>query len=451
MHSDVPIYDKPLPELQEHPLFGGQYPVGLMAGGAPLTAPQVPGGDQALRGLLTQQGLKFEETDGRYGQPERSFIVHGPSREQMFHLGKALGQESVIWAPKGHATAELMYTNGPNAGKSHPAHPQYGFHPTEPPPDYYTKLPGKGYVRLHFDQDRLNPVQLPAQPQAPQPMAKQPEMAKAEPLAKRSKNVREQTRNITPVQAMKRRIQYSQSIGLKPKATEDRKDGFPAAARNQVPYSGNFGIEHETAHAMMTPQGQTIRQYQKWLNASADAGKVSQYDDDGNEDDNFEGSNQFHYEGLHDETIANQLENLTDRRAGVGSNMASKFRSVASPDDGDPVADDLDDEATERATDFSRQHRYKTVGTRTPGNRTRTMLNSQVSIPTQDVRNEAAGYVEPFDRGQKFDRYGRKVEPSGIDSKINESAAYGLRGDGRARLRKLMAESRERAAKKVGV
>lgn len=79
MQPDIPVYDKPLPELQDHPLFSGQYPVGLMAGESPLTTPQVRGGDDSLRKLLKQQGLKFEETEGRYGQPENSFIVHGPT------------------------------------------------------------------------------------------------------------------------------------------------------------------------------------------------------------------------------------------------------------------------------------------------------------------------------------------------------------------------------------
>jgi hypothetical protein len=158
MEHDVPIYDRPIPEVADHPLFSGEYPIGLMAGGNPATTPAVPGGDDALRQLLRQQGLKFEETDGSYGAPEHSFIVHGPTREQMYHLGKVLGQESIVYSNRGKH--ELLYTNGPNDTQAHPGHSHYGFHPTQPPADYYTKIPGKGYLRLYFNQDQLNRVPL---------------------------------------------------------------------------------------------------------------------------------------------------------------------------------------------------------------------------------------------------------------------------------------------------
>lgn len=167
--SDIPLYKPETlpPELRQHPLFSGQHRVGIMSGEAPLFPPAVQGGHDALKSLLQHQGLKFDETNGRYGSTERSIIVHGPTREQMYHLGKVLGQETVVFSDRGNH--ELVYTNGPNDGKFHPAHSAIGFHPTQAPPDYYTELPGgKGYFRLHFDFDKLHPAPLrPVQPAQP--------------------------------------------------------------------------------------------------------------------------------------------------------------------------------------------------------------------------------------------------------------------------------------------
>lgn len=104
-----------------------------------------------LVGHLRALGLHFEETHGRYEQPERSVIVHGPTRDQMFQLGKRFGQDSVVFSNGGRH--ELLYTNGAHEGKSRlvsPGSPAMEHFP-EPPPDYYTHLPGRGYFRINFD------------------------------------------------------------------------------------------------------------------------------------------------------------------------------------------------------------------------------------------------------------------------------------------------------------
>jgi hypothetical protein len=123
-----------------------------------MVTPQVPGGDDALKTMLQQSGLQHQETQGHYFGPEKSFIIYGPSRQQMYDWGKSLGQESVVFSSGGHH--ELLYTNGPNDGKAHPGLKEVGFHPTIPPPDYWTKIPQHGFIRLHFNQDILRPVPL---------------------------------------------------------------------------------------------------------------------------------------------------------------------------------------------------------------------------------------------------------------------------------------------------
>lgn len=140
----------------DHPLFNGKTSVGMISGEAPRFPAQMSG-HQALGEALKQAGIKHEERDGMYGMPEKSYMLYGPSREQMYQLGKQFGQESVIFSNGGHH--ELLYTNGPNAGKFHPAIDHEWFN--EPPEDYYTHMPElNGYLRLNFDWDKLHPTNL---------------------------------------------------------------------------------------------------------------------------------------------------------------------------------------------------------------------------------------------------------------------------------------------------
>lgn len=150
----------------EHPLFTGATSVGLVTADNP-RFPSVPGGHSALKRDLDSMGLQHQETTGRYGALENSFIVHGPTREQMYTLGKKYGQEAVIHSAGGRH--EFIYTGGPNDGASHPSLPTHDYWPegTEPPEDYYTLLPGQGSVRLHFDFDHVDRVPMMPAPAAP--------------------------------------------------------------------------------------------------------------------------------------------------------------------------------------------------------------------------------------------------------------------------------------------
>jgi hypothetical protein len=129
--------------------------------------PSAPGGHDALKRDLDTMGVQHEETQGHYGSPERSFLIYGLPREHLVALGQKYGQEAVIHNEGGRR--EFIYTAGPNAGKMHPGLNSFDHWPegSEAPDDYYTHLPGNGYVRLHFDFDHTDTT--PVMPGAPQP------------------------------------------------------------------------------------------------------------------------------------------------------------------------------------------------------------------------------------------------------------------------------------------
>lgn len=167
--SDPDMYKAPPKELADHPMFRGHQTVGMMTADAPRYESKGTNGNNGLQTELKSMGLKFEPVHGSYGAgPENSFMIYGPTREQMYHLGNRYGQESVIYSQDGKH--ELMYTHGPNAGKAHPSLPLIRFSQKQPE-DYYTHFPGRGYVTLHFDFDKLHqtPIKytMPAHMQAP--------------------------------------------------------------------------------------------------------------------------------------------------------------------------------------------------------------------------------------------------------------------------------------------
>jgi hypothetical protein len=152
----------PAPQgVQEHPLFSGKTTVGVISAQHP-RFPAVSSGDDAMTQSLRSMGLQSEVRSGRYGMPERSHMVYGPTREQMFRLGKLFGQDAVIFSE--HGRPELLHTNGIHTGRSRPMLGHEWF--TSEPEDYYTHFPEMGgYLRMHFNEDQLDPTNL-AQPQA---------------------------------------------------------------------------------------------------------------------------------------------------------------------------------------------------------------------------------------------------------------------------------------------
>lgn len=156
----------------KHPIFsGGTF--GLMSGDKPLFNPQVHGGHEQLVHTLKAMGLPFEETQGKYKEPERSVIIHNATPQQMTKLGKLFGQESIIHSQGGQH--KLIYTNGANEGKYHTAHMQTPMeHFDLPPQDMYTMIPGHGYMRMNFDFNQLQDMEPVKQVEAPAPPPAQP-------------------------------------------------------------------------------------------------------------------------------------------------------------------------------------------------------------------------------------------------------------------------------------
>jgi hypothetical protein len=156
-------------------------PVGLMSGDNPRFPSQALGGHEELKRDLDAMGVQHEETQGHYGAPERSSIIYGLPREKLVALGQKYGQEAVIHSENGRR--EFIYTNGPKAGQMHPGLNSFEHWPegAEAPEDYYTKLPGAGHVRLHFDFDNVqhSPV-VPGPP--PGVVGAAPSVTKSEAL-----------------------------------------------------------------------------------------------------------------------------------------------------------------------------------------------------------------------------------------------------------------------------
>lgn len=147
------------PAFRNHPLFSGR--VGILSGENPMFPASVSVGHHNLIDELNTLGIKHEQAQGHYGAPERSVILHNPSRQQVVNLGKKYGQESVIYGENGKH--QLIYTNGPKAGFHHKGTGQVDFWPeSSPPEDLYTKVPGRGAVRIGFNWERTSKSESPA-------------------------------------------------------------------------------------------------------------------------------------------------------------------------------------------------------------------------------------------------------------------------------------------------
>lgn len=164
-------FKEALPHLQNHPIFSGAKSVGMISGENPRWMTKLPYhkqeaiqkyGHQMLGQDLKNMGLQHESTEGKYGTPERSYVVYGPSKQQMVDLATKYGQDSALHIPAGHKTAAIHYSDlaqdeQGNSLKGHyrPTTGSYQYSATEKPEDYYTAIPGgKGYLNLGFDWDK---------------------------------------------------------------------------------------------------------------------------------------------------------------------------------------------------------------------------------------------------------------------------------------------------------
>lgn len=148
----------PHPAMADHPLFTGASTVGLMSGENPGEGnPKQATGHDSLKRDLDAMGLKYEETNGHYGIPERSVIIHGPSREQMTALGSRYGQDAVIYSEGPHRR-DFIYTAGKQVGAHHPQTGTHEFWTPDQgaPDDYWTEIPGRGFIRMGFNFGQLH-------------------------------------------------------------------------------------------------------------------------------------------------------------------------------------------------------------------------------------------------------------------------------------------------------
>jgi hypothetical protein len=168
---------------------------------------------------------------------------------------------------------------------------------------------GQGKAQLNrenakiLSMNRKQPVKVYSEEEkkALQAKMQQPKKLAASELEKRSKNVRQQTRNITPEQRKARIAQLMARHGVF--ASEGRQDRFGIGPKqNRVTYTPHAGSpEHEFAHYLMTPDGMTPRQYQKQL------GQVTAT------------SSMSHEDRVRDESTAFHMEPMIARRAGVAA------------------------------------------------------------------------------------------------------------------------------------
>jgi hypothetical protein len=182
-------------ELAAHPMFAPGSSFGIISGEKPRYTGELSHlGHEGLKAQLQLLGLQHQDTTGDYDGPERAVVVHNPSREQMYELGRRFGQQSVIWGHhhKGHpgVHSELLYTNGAHAGKAHlPAeHVPHVEHFRTAPENYYTHVPGAkdgSAFRLNYDIDKLYPVPLNVGSRHPQalaaPASPRPDLTKSIP------------------------------------------------------------------------------------------------------------------------------------------------------------------------------------------------------------------------------------------------------------------------------
>ncbi len=164
----------PLRPQTLYPAHANQHPAVTGGNVAILSAenPRFPSemqGEPALKAELDRLGLDYEVTKGRYGAPERSFIVNNPDLPVVLNLARRLGQESVAYSENGRH--QLHFVNGPQAGMATNPSEKHQWYDQEPQ-DNYTAVPSPngeplGYFTWNIDFDS------PMVPSSPTPMTQE--------------------------------------------------------------------------------------------------------------------------------------------------------------------------------------------------------------------------------------------------------------------------------------
>lgn len=135
---------------EEDHAIHGKLPHFMFSAENPLHPTQSSMTHEEVLGLLKDKGYKAEEMKGKYGDEERSIIVHNPPQNSFRHLNNlaaSLGQDSSIISD-GHKH-EMHYLNGPKAGRHHKGEGTV-FHKDQPE-DYYSTLSDGSHFTHNFD------------------------------------------------------------------------------------------------------------------------------------------------------------------------------------------------------------------------------------------------------------------------------------------------------------
>ena len=110
--------------------------------------------DEAMD-FLKEKGYDFEAMSGKYGNEEKSILIHNPPKGSLKHLNNfasSLGQDSSIISD-GY-NHEMHYLNGPKKGKHHKGESTV-FH-KDVPADFYSTLEDGTHFTHGFDFDKTH-------------------------------------------------------------------------------------------------------------------------------------------------------------------------------------------------------------------------------------------------------------------------------------------------------
>jgi hypothetical protein len=106
---------------------------------------------------LDLMGLKYDPVEGKYGNPENGYVIHGATHDQLRKLGEKYRQESVVHSDE-EGNNTMIYTGGDNKGMMSVGK-GIVYH-KEKPDNYWTKHGDKIFT-LKIDTDNKVPYEPP--------------------------------------------------------------------------------------------------------------------------------------------------------------------------------------------------------------------------------------------------------------------------------------------------
>lgn len=139
----------------------GRKPHFIFSAENPLYPAKLKMSHEETMSFLNDRGYKAEAVQGKYGDHEKSILVHNPPKHAIKHLMKlssSLGQESSIYSD-GY-NHELHYHNGDNAGKYHKGQGT-NFHKKPPADNFSTLQDGTTFTHnFNFDETHDRPTSM---------------------------------------------------------------------------------------------------------------------------------------------------------------------------------------------------------------------------------------------------------------------------------------------------